>query len=301
MEKRLFHQRHPVVFGLFVLTGLFLFLFGGITFFIARLIHPQAYETTRANAIGVLRLQGVIMDADKSIKILTDFRRNPHIKAVVVRIDSPGGAVGASQEIYDEIRRTARVKPVVASMQSVAASGAYYAALGATRIVADPGTITGSIGVIIKFPNLKKIFDKIGYKTEVIKSGINKDIGSMSRNMTPEERQLLQKMINNVLKQFIGAVAQSRHLTVAKVKKIADGRVFSGEQALNLGLLDKLGNFTTAVQMAAKLGGIAVKNPPLIYPEDNKFNLLHYLSDMKSQVLGSVLWNRMPALMYQTN
>ncbi len=301
MEKRLFHQRHPVVFGLFVLTGLFLFLFGGMTFFIARLIHPQAYETTRGNAIGVLRLQGIIMDADKSIKILTDFRRNPNIKAVVVRIDSPGGAVGASQEIYDEIRRTARVKPVVASMQSVAASGAYYAALGATRIVADPGTITGSIGVIIKFANLKKIFDKIGYKTEVVKSGINKDIGSMSRDMTPEERQLLQKMINNVLKQFVGAVAQSRHLTVAKVKKIADGRVFTGEQALDLGLLDKLGNFTTAVEMAAKLGGISVKNPPLIYPEDNKFDLLHYLSDMKSQVLGSMLWNRMPALMYQIN
>ncbi|MFW8600037.1 signal peptide peptidase SppA [Desulfobacterota bacterium M19] len=289
------------MFGLFVLTGLFLFLFGGITFFIARLIHPQAYETTRANAIGVLRLQGVIMDADKSIRILTDFRRNSHIKAVVVRIDSPGGAVGASQEIYDEIRRTARVKPVVASMQSVAASGAYYAALGASRIVADPGTITGSIGVIIKFPNLKKIFDRIGYKTEVIKSGINKDIGSMSRNMTPEERQLIQKMIDNVLKQFIRAVAQSRHLTVAKVKKIADGRVFSGEQALELGLLDKLGNFTTAVEMAAKLGGITIKNPPLIYPEDNKFNLLRYFSDMKSQLLESVLWNRMPALMYQTD
>lgn len=299
MEKRLFHQRHPVTFGLLIVAGLLIFFFGGITFFIGRLLHPYTYRVSDKNGIGVVTLQGVLLDAEDPIEQLTEFRRDRKIKAILVRIDSPGGAVGASQEIYEEIRRTSKVKPVVASMESVAASGGYYAALGANKIVANPGTLTGSIGVILKFVNLKKIFDKIGYQPEVIKSGRLKDIGSMSRGMTAEERRLLQTMLDDVHQQFIDAVAASRHLSVEKVKGLADGRVFTGMQAQKLGLLDKLGNLTDAAELAAKLAGIPTGKPNLIYPKDKNFNLLQYLTGAKSQTAIDLLLQKFPSVMYQ--
>ncbi len=299
MQKRLFHQRHPFIFGLSIMTGLLLLFFGGMTFFISRLIQPTNFTGNIKNGIGVVTLKGVLLQAKEPIAQLTEFRNNRNIKAVLVRIDSPGGAVGASQEIYEEIKRTAKVKPVVASMESVAASGGYYAALGASKIVANPGTMTGSIGVIIQFSNLKKIFDKIGYQQEIIKSGRNKDIGSPSREMTPEERQLLQAMTDNVHQQFIRAVAQSRHLEIAQVKKIADGRVFTGEQAQALGLLDELGNLTDAAELAAKLAGIPTKRPNLVYPKEKSFDLMRYLTAIKSETVINMLWQKVPTLMFQ--
>jgi protease-4 len=273
--------------------------FGGMTFFIARLIQPAEFTSNARNGIGVVTLRGIILQAKEPIAQLTEFRNNSNIKAVLVRIDSPGGAVGASQEIYEEIKRTAKVKPVVASMESIGASGGYYAALGASKIVANPGTMTGSIGVIIKFANLQKIFDKIGYQSEVIKSGRNKDIGSTSRKMTDEERQLLQDMTDNVHQQFMRAVAENRHMTMTKVKEIADGRVFTGEQAQKLGLLDQLGNLTDAAELAAKLAGIPSQNPTLVYPKDKNFNLMHYLTDIKAETAISMFWQKIPAIMYQ--
>ncbi|NOX24968.1 MAG: signal peptide peptidase SppA [Deltaproteobacteria bacterium] len=283
------------------MVGLIVLFFGGVTFFVARLIHPGNFTDNSKNGIGVVTLRGVILQAKEPIAQLTAFRNNANIKAVIVRIDSPGGAVGASQEIYAEIKRTARAKPVVASMESVAASGGYYAALGASKIVADPGTITGSIGVIIKFANLQKLFKKIGYQPEVIKSGSHKDIGSTAREMTKEERQLLQAVTDNIHEQFIRAVAGSRHLKIAQVKKIADGRVLTGEQALKLGLLDQLGNFTDAVQLAAKLAGIPSAQPNLVYPKDNSFNLLHYLTNIKDETLANMFLDKIPAIMYKLN
>ncbi len=274
----------------------------GIAFFILQLVHPAGNDLfTHKNGIGVVDLQGVILSSEEVLASLAEFRQDGDIKAVIIRIDSPGGTVGAAQEIYEDIKRTAAVKPVVASMASVAASGGYYAALGATRVLANPGTMTGSIGVIIKFANLEKILDKVGYQSEIIKSGINKDIGSFSRAMTPAERALLQEMIDTVHGQFIQAVAENRKVSLDKVRPIADGRIFTGSQAKELGLVDQLGNFTDAVDQAMQLAGIKGERPNLIYPETKNFSLFELLSGEKGQSAIKLLLPAPPSLMYQWN
>ena len=273
----------------------------GITFFIAQMINTDNKDMfSDKDGIGVLEIKGVIISAEEQINDLTAFRNNDKVKAIIVRIDSPGGAVGASQELFDEIRRTDKVKPVVASMGSVAASGGYYAALGAREIYANPGTITGSIGVILKFANLKELFEKIGYKNEVVKSGALKDIGSTDRALNSEERAFLQALIDNVHSQFIKAVVQQRELPEETVRGLADGRIFSGEQAQTFGLVDTLGNFTDAIEKTATLAGLDVDNPRLIYPKTNEFDLMQFLS--QGNVAGSVLntiLNHYPTLAYQ--
>ena len=272
----------------------------GVAFFILHLVHPTTNDLfDYKNGIGVIDLQGIMMTSEETLADLAEFRQDSNIKAVLVRIDSPGGAVGAAQEIYQDIQRTAKVKPVVASMASVAASGGYYAALGATKIFANPGTMTGSIGVIIKFANLEKILDKVGYQAEVIKSGTNKDIGSFSRAMTPAERDLLQEMIDNVHSQFIQAVADNRKLAIDTVRSLADGRVFTGSQAKEFGLIDQLGNFTDAVDQAMHLAGLGGEPPNLIYPEPKDFSLMDILSGKQAQSAIKLLMPTLPSLMYE--
>jgi len=272
-----------------------------MTFFVFRAFStPQTnFFRPARNGIGVIQLKGVIVTSEDVIKQLTAFREDPAVKAIIIRIDSPGGAVGASQEIFEEIKRTAREKPVVASMASVAASGGYYAALGANQVFANPGTLTGSIGVILEFANIKQILDKIGYKAEVIKSGKNKDIGSFYRDMTPEERALLQSLIDNVHKQFIQAVSDRRGLPIETVIPIADGRIFTGQQALEQKLIDSLGNFTDAARQAAKLAGLPQDKLHLIYPRENDFSILKILAGDNAQSLIALPWAAAPAIMYK--
>ena len=279
MTKRLFRQNHPVLFGLLILGGIFAFFWFGITFFIASIVNSYKGDIFRSDSgIGVIHLEGMIISPEEVIENLTDFREDNKIYAVLIRIDSPGGAVGASQEIFQEIQQTAKVKPVVASMGSIAASGGYYAALGADKIIANPGTLTGSIGVIMKFANLEKVFDRVGYKSEVIKSGEHKDIGSMSRAISQEERKILQDLIDNVHEQFVDAVADARKIPTETVKALANGRIFTGKQAKDLGLIDELGNFTVAIELAAKLAGITDKKPSLVYPAENGFSILKFIA-----------------------
>ena len=217
---------------------------------------------------------------------MTELRNNPDVKSIVLRIESPGGAVGASQAIYQEVKRTSAAKPVIASMGSMGASGGYYAALGADTIFANPGTMTGSIGVIVKFPNLEGLYEKIGYKREVIKSGPLKDVGASNRPMSEEERKLMQDLIGNLYSQFIKDVAAARSMPEETVEKLADGRVYSGEQAFELKLIDSLGNFTDAITMAAELGGLDVKSPLLIYPEgERKFSLFNLLTNAQQSLV----------------
>jgi len=188
----------------------------------------------------------------------------------------------------------------VASMGSVAASGGLYAALGAGKIVANPGTLTGSMGVILKFANLEELFHKIGYKSEVVKSGHLKDIGSPSRPLTAEEREMLQAMIDDVHGQFIRAVAESRKLPEETVRAMADGRVFSGAQAKSLKLIDQFGNLNDAVLLAAQLAGLDTKTmPDLVYPEKGEFSLLSLLAGETGQsLLNKTRWQT-PALAYE--
>jgi protease IV len=300
MTERSFRQRHPVLLGFLILGAIFLMFWGGMAYFFSFFFKSPSADLFRAKeAVGVIELKGLITSSEETIRQLTDLRHNNAVKAILVRIDSPGGAVGASQEIYAEVRRTNEVKPVVASMGSVAASGGLYAALGAGKILANPGTLTGSIGVIVKFANLKELFDKIGYRNEVIKSGRLKDTGSPDRPLLPEERQMLQEVIDSVHRQFIGAVVESRGLSEQAVTGIADGRIFSGEKALELGIIDQLGNFTDAVKLASELGGVKADPPILIYPAEKEFSLLRYFVRTDEADLVNRFLRSGPVLAYE--
>ena len=285
-----FRQRHPILLGLFILTGIFFLFLGGISLLVSSLI-SQSTRTdifSRKEGVGIVELKGLIVSTEQVLKHLTEFRNNSDIKSIVLRIESPGGAVGAAQEIYQEIKRTSAVKPIVASMGSMGASGGYYAALGADIILANPGTMTGSIGVIVKFPNLEGLFEKIGYKSEVIKSGPLKDIGASNRPLSEEERTIMQDLIDNVYNQFVRDIATSRSLPEETIFELADGRVYTGEQALELGLIDKLGNFTDAVTIAADLGGLDTEDPQLIYPRiERKFSLINLLTNAEQSLVDN--------------
>jgi protease-4 len=204
-----------------------------------------------------VRVEGPILDSKNTIEELKDYMTNQSVKAIILRVDSPGGAVAPSQEIYEEVRKAAAKKKVVVSMGSVAASGGYYISAPASRIVANPGTLTGSIGVIMEIPNLEGLLNKVGVKTEVIKSGEHKDMASVFRGIGKEERAILQDVLDDVHEQFIDAVAEGRKMVPEKVRKIADGRVFTGRQAVKAGLVDELGNLEDAIKTAAKLAGIS--------------------------------------------
>ncbi len=202
--------------------------------------------------------------ADSIVKRLKEIRENKFIKAVVLRINSPGGSVGAVQEIYEEITKIRKEgKKVVVSMGDIATSGGYYIACAADKIIADPGTLTGSIGVIMVLGNLEIMLTKIGIETRVIKSGKYKDIGSVFRKMSNQEKEMLQKIINNAYEQFIHAIAEGRKMDINKVRSLADGRIFTGEQALDVGLIDEIGNSENAIKIAAELAGIK-KKPRII-------------------------------------
>lgn len=211
-----------------------------------------------SSAIGVVEVRGVIDDDEEIIESIRRFAKADHIRAVVLRIESPGGAVTPSQEIYRELFRLREQKPVIASLGEVAASGGYYIASACTTIVANPGTITGSIGVIMgTMYNVQGLLEKLGIKGTVVKAGMYKDIGSPIRDMTPEERQILKTMLDDVHKQFIAAVAMGRNMDESAVQPLADGRIYSGEQAQKLGLVDQLGNFQDAIALAAEKAGIS--------------------------------------------
>ncbi len=264
------NRKHPLLFGLLisflVICALVLSL-GGVNYFFTD--DPGLHF---GNRIAVVSIKGVIADSRGVVEQLKKYRQDDRVKAIVLRIDSPGGSTAGSQEIYREVQKTASQKKVVASMGNVAASGGYYVALAANKIVANPASLTGSIGVIIQFSNFKELLNKIGVSSEAVKSGPYKDIGSPVRDMKPEERRLLEGVIKNVHRQFIEVVVKGRRLSREQVEKIADGRIFTGEQAKALGLVDELGSFEDAVDLTKKLVGLSGE-VKLIYPEKKRFSL----------------------------
>ncbi|MFZ9596176.1 MAG: signal peptide peptidase SppA [Bdellovibrionia bacterium] len=231
------------------------------------------------SSVGVLELTGVIMDSKRTLAKLERIGENDQIQAVVLRLNSPGGAVAPSQEIYQAVKSFK--KPLVISMGSVAASGAYYIAAGAKKDYANPGTITGSIGVIIEFLNLQKLYEWAKVQRYVVKTGKFKDTGAEYRSMTPEEQAVLQAMVNDVLSQFREAVAQGRKMPMEKVVQISDGRIFSGRQAHALGLVDELGGVQQAIEGAARLAGIQGK-PKVVYFEKSKSWVERLMEDSAS-------------------
>lgn len=239
------------------------------------------------NRIGVIEVRGSITNVRSQLSALKRFRRDPNTRAIILRIESPGGGIAASQELYREIKRTRTEKPVLASMGAIAASGGYYIAAPASRIVANPGTITGSIGVISYFPNIRELLQKIGVQTITIKSGSLKDVGNPGREMTAEEREYLQGTLDQAHQQFIRDIAEGRGMPEEKVRAVADGRIIMGETALSLGLVDEMGNFEDAVIAAAAMGGI-VGEPQLIHARKERRSLLDLLmGDDISEKVGS--------------
>jgi protease-4 len=220
--------------------------------------------------VGVIEVRGVIDDDEEVIESIRRFAKADQIRAVVLRVESPGGAVTPSQEIYRELLRLREKKPLIASLGEVAASGGYYIASACGTIVANPGTITGSIGVIMgTMYNVQGLLEKLGVKGTVVKAGTYKDIGSPIRDMTAEERQILKSMLDDVHKQFIAAVAAGRKMEESAVQALADGRIYSGEQAQRLGLVDQLGNFQDAITLAAEKAGISGE-PRLVHARAQK-------------------------------
>ena len=245
--------------------------------------------------VAVVELEGMIAEVDDLVREVKSHRENPQVKAVVIRINSPGGVVGPTQELHQALMRVREAgKPVVASLGSIAASGGYYTAVAADRIFANPGTLTGSIGFIMQMANVENLFKKVGVEYVVVKAGHYKDLGNFSRPMTPEERRVLQTLLDDVHGQFIDAVAKGRKLDRAEVVKFADGRVFSGVQARDLKMVDALGSFEDAVNEAAKLAGLPV--PPAVSRPSKRFSVYDFLrSQIGFGIAGVSLPTSLPA------
>lgn len=240
--------------------------------------------------VAVIDINGAISKSDKVIELIHQYRDNGSVKAMVVRIDSPGGSVAPVQEIYSELKKLEI--PVVASLGGTAASGGYYIACATDQIFANPGTLTGSIGVIMQFVKMKGLYDKVGIDQQTVKSGEFKDTGSPIRNLTPEERELLQETIDDVHDQFVDAIFDERkdRLSRDEVLALADGRIFSGNQALEHKLVDRLGNLHDAIAHAAELGGIVGK--PKITRVKRELTLLERLIGVAGKHnLGNLLDN----------
>ena len=240
-------------------------------------------DLSSEDRIAVIRIEGVIMDSQTTIGELKRFSETSSVKAIVLRIDSPGGGVVPSQEIYDAVRqvRSKTGKTVIASMGNVAASGGYYIAAATDRIMANPGTLTGSIGVIMETANVEGLLQKIGVEGVVIKSGKFKDVGSPLRKMSEEERGLMQAVMDDVHKQFIEAVAEGRSMELTEAQALADGRIFTGRQAKAVKLVDDLGNLDDAIQLAADTAGI--EGEPKIVEPRRRFSVRDLL---ESQFAG---------------
>lgn len=276
-------RRHPVILGICIL------LFIGVVFctliYVLSLFKADGGSLRLQAKVGVVRIEGVITDSRESIEQIDELADDDGIKAVVVRIDSPGGGVAASQEIYRAVRQLQIRKKVIVSMGSVAASGGYLIATAADRIVANPGTITGSISAVMHFADVQELMKKVGVRSSVIKSGKFKDIGSPVREMTAEEKQLIQGIVDDIYDQFVRTISEDRKIPLEIIRSLADGRIFSGRQALQLKLVDELGGLQDAVLLAGRLAGIEGK-PAVVYSAKKKSNLWKYLIESTASAVS---------------
>ena len=253
-------------------TGIFALLVL-VTFCFALL--PDNWKSP-SGEIAIVNIHGMLMDSRDIVQQLSDYRHNPQIRGVILRIDSPGGAVAPAQEIYSEILKLrANHKTVYASMGAVAASGGYYIACAADYVLANPGTLTGSISAVMALNNIEELTKKVGVKPNIIKSGKFKDLGSPLRAMTPEEHILLQGVVNDVHEQFVQAIARGRGLPLSEINRVADGRIMTGQQALKLNLIDEVGGLEKTIDLLAKKIGIVGK--PKVIEQKEKIPFLGWL------------------------
>ncbi|WP_419860031.1 signal peptide peptidase SppA [Candidatus Palauibacter sp.] len=231
--------------------------------------------------VAVVPLRGVIEDEAAFMKALEGFREDPGVRAFVIEIESPGGTVGASQSIFEAIRelRDEDDRPVLAWMGDVGASGGYYAAVGADSVYALPGTMTGSIGVIMEFPNAEELFRKVGVDWEVVASGEHKDLGGLGRSLSPEGREILEDVVGDVHEQFVEVVSENRNLDRETVLGLADGRVFSGRQANELGLVDGLMTLSGTISLAGRMADLGT-DPTIVRPREPTISLFDILGGL---------------------
>jgi protease-4 len=268
-------KSHPLLSGCLI-TVLVVLFFVGVTVIAFKFLGKDHLTLMTQEKVGVVEIKGVITDSRTAIKQLDAFRDDPAIKAIVVRINSPGGAVGPSQEILREIEKIKPKKKIVASLGTLAASGGYYIACGANLIMANKGTATGSIGVIMQFTNVEGLTKKVGLDFLTLKSGRYKDVGSPFRPMTPEEKAYMQQLLDNIYQQFLSDVARNRKIPLEKLKSLAEGKVYTGEQAKQVGLVDTFGNLPDAIEKAGRLAGIKGK-VEAAYPPKEGFSVLRLL------------------------
>ena len=284
-------KKNPIL--IVILTAVVLgALFFGIVFLASLLSGNKRTSTTLqmvgTDRIALVKLEGMLITAEPVVEELNDYAEDSSVKAIVLRIDSPGGGVVVSQEIYNAVKNARKEgKKVVASMGTVAASGGYYVAAAADRIVANPGTLTGSIGVKMEFANIEKLLEKIGVRGMVVKAGEYKDVGSPFREMSPQEKKLLQDVIDDVHSQFIKAVAEGRNMQETEVRAIADGRIFTGKQALDLKLVDQLGDLADSIKVAGELVGIHGK--PKVIEKRKKIPFFDYLKEESATWIADVI------------
>ncbi|MDB9823246.1 signal peptide peptidase SppA [Deltaproteobacteria bacterium] len=292
-------KKNPILTVLIILgiTALFLVM---VMTVILNFFGPHS-SLAFSNKIGVIHIEGTISDPEPVLSQLAEFKNDKGIKAIILRIDSPGGGVGASQEIYREVQKTKEIKKVIISLGGTAASGGYYIASAGDKIVANPGTITGSIGVIMEFFQVQELSKKIGVSLEVLKSGEFKDIGSPYRELTERDKDLIINLISDIQEQFVTAVAEGRNIPVEKVREIADGRIISGAMAEKLGLVDQLGNFQDAVDLTKKMAGIE-GDVSLVYPKERRIKLWDFIFQNATKALSrAVSDNLKPAIEYRWN
>jgi protease-4 len=252
-----------------------------------------------SDRLGVVEILGPIWESKPVLRLLERFEEDGDIKGLLIRIDSPGGAVASSQEIYEEIRRMRdEGMPVVVSMGTVAASGGYYIACAADSIVSNPGTTTGSIGVIAQFPVVADLISRWGIQFETVKSGPFKDTGSPYRKATPADREWVKDWVDDAFEQFVEVVAEARSLPIDTVREYATGQVFTGRQALEMGLVDKLGNFNRAVELLAAMAGIEGK-PELVYRRKPRWSLWYMLTEDVREWAPTLLWTLFNPFRYQ--
>ena len=270
---------------------------GGGALILLNALLPDLDFSTQ-DRVALIRIEGVILDAQATISELKQYSENPLVKAIVLRIDSPGGGVVPSQEIHDAVKRVKNKssKAVIASMGTVAASGGYYIAAATDRIIANPGTLTGSIGVIMEMANFEGLMKKVGVEGVVIKSGRFKDVGSPLRKMSDEERKLLQSVMDDVHHQFIQAVADGRSLEVSDVEPLADGRIYTGRQAKEVRLVDELGDLDDAIHIAADIAGM--EGEPKVVEPRKRFSFRDIIESRWSSVFPKLELNTGVKLKY---
>ncbi len=275
-------------------------LFVGTVWLLVAVIEEGGFPGS--GKVAVVEVEGIIgvgsdrgLDADGIVRVLGEYREDTSIRAVVLRINSPGGVVAPTQEIFTAVERLRGAgKPVVASLGAVAASGGYYVAVAADEVYANPGTLTGSIGVVMQMVNIEGLLKKVGVEYVVVKAGAYKDVGNFARPMKPEERRILQALLDDVYGQFVNAVAERRGLDRKAVLGFADGRIYSGQQALKLNMVDELGGLEDAIEAAARLAGLPEK-PKVVYPR-RRFSFRGLLQNQLGLGAATQLLPALPSL-----